>query len=96
MIVGSLEIQLALEGCESLKDKRRILRSLMDRLRHEFHVAVAEVDDQELWGNATIGIAAVGNDARHIESVLQHVTQAIDTNCLVSIEGICRSISQPD
>ncbi|HTQ11799.1 MAG TPA: DUF503 domain-containing protein [Fimbriimonadaceae bacterium] len=78
MVLGSLEIQLRLEGCGSLKDKRRILRGLMDRVRHDFNVAISEVDDQELWGNATIGAACVSNDPRHAESILQHILDAFD------------------
>jgi uncharacterized protein YlxP (DUF503 family) len=91
VIIGSLEIQLRLEGCESLKDKRRILRSLMDRVRHEFHVAIAEVDDTELWGNATVGVACVSNSARHADSILQHVIDAFDANPSVIVESVSRS-----
>jgi len=80
-----MEIQLRLDGCESLKDKRRVLRSLIDRMRHDFNVAISEVADQDLWGNATIGVACVSNDARHAESVLQHVLDAFDACPEVSV-----------
>jgi uncharacterized protein YlxP (DUF503 family) len=92
MITGTLQLSLQLEGCESLKDKRRILRSLMDKARNEFHVAAAEVEDQELWGNATIGIACVSNNAAHVESTLQHVIDMIDKHPLVEIEGVARDL----
>jgi uncharacterized protein YlxP (DUF503 family) len=91
-----MEIQLRLEGCESLKDKRRVLRSLIDRIRHDFHVAIAEVDDTELWGNATIGVACVSNNARHADSVLQHVLQTLDSNADIQVDGVSKWIEHPD
>lgn len=94
MVVGSMEIQLRLEGCNSLKDKRRILRSLTDRLRREFGVAIAEVDDQDLWGNATVGVACVSNDARHAESVLQHVLDVFDDCPVVAVDAVAKSVER--
>jgi uncharacterized protein YlxP (DUF503 family) len=94
MVVGSMEMQLRLEGCNSLKDKRRVLRSIMDRVRHEFNVAISEVEDQDLWGNATIGVACVSNDARHAESVLQHVVDAFDDYVSVSVVSAAKTIER--
>ncbi|WP_414482215.1 DUF503 domain-containing protein, partial [Limnochorda sp.] len=54
MVVGIAEIRLLLPGPRSLKEKRRILRSLLDRLRARYPVAVAEVGDQDLWNRATV------------------------------------------
>jgi uncharacterized protein len=73
MVVGTLELQLRLDGCFSLKDKRRVLRSLMDRSRRDFHVAIAEVGDQDLWNCALLGVACVSNDVGHAEAILQCV-----------------------
>ena len=73
-----LEISLKLAGTQSLKDKRRIIRSLAEKARNEFHVAIAEVDDQDLWGNATLGVACVTNDPVHAESVLGHVVKLFE------------------
>ena len=50
---------------QSLKDKRRIVRGLIDRVRERFQVAAAEVDDQDVWQTAVVGFACVSNDARH-------------------------------
>ncbi len=94
MVLGSIELQLRLEGCDSLKDKRQILRSLVDRVRREFNVAVAEVGDHELWGNATIGVACVSNDARHAESILQHVIDAFDACPKLSLEAVAKSVDR--
>jgi uncharacterized protein len=89
-----MEVQLRLEGCKSLKDKRRILRSVMDRVRHEFNVAIAEVEDQDLWGNACIGVACVSNDPRHAESILQHVVDAFDDYVSVSLVSAAKTIER--
>lgn len=94
MVVGTLEIQLRLDGSNSLKDKRRVLRSVMDRVRHEFNVTIAEVEDNELWGNATIGVACVSNSTVHAESVLQHVLDAFDDYSSVSVESVAKSIDR--
>ncbi|HWA81860.1 MAG TPA: DUF503 domain-containing protein [Fimbriimonadaceae bacterium] len=94
MVVGSMELQLRLEGCESLKDKRQILRSLLDRARRDFNVAVAEVDDHDLWGNATIGVACVSNDAHHAESILQRVADLFDGHPEISVESALKRIER--
>ena len=94
MVVGSMELQLRLEGCESLKDKRRILRSCLDRVRHDFNVAIAEVDYNNLWGNATVGVACVSNDPHHAESILQHVVYTFDTYPQVSVVSAAKTIER--
>jgi uncharacterized protein len=92
MVVGTLEIALRLDGCRSLKDKRRILRSLLDKMRNDFCVAIAEVEDHDMWGNAVVGVACVSNNAAHAESILQHVTDAFDAHPQVEIEDCRRDI----
>jgi len=66
--VGSWELQLA--GCESLKDKRRIVKSLKDRLHRQFNVSAAEVDHQDVWQRASLACSVVTTDRRHAEEVL--------------------------
>ncbi|MBC8066644.1 MAG: DUF503 domain-containing protein [Chlorobia bacterium] len=78
MILGIVELTLDIPGASSLKDKRQVIRSLMDRIRHDFHVSISEVGDQELWNRATLGIACVTNDAGHAESVLGKVRNVFD------------------
>ena len=94
MVVGTLCACLRLEGCRSLKDKRQIVRSLLERLRNTFQVAAAEVDDQELWGNATIGVACVSASKAHAESVLQKVLDLIDATPCVEVEDMQREIER--
>jgi uncharacterized protein len=86
VIVGSVEICLRLPGCHTLKEKRHLIRPLMERARRDFQVAVAEVADQDLWGNSTIGVACVTNDVAHAESVLQKVVDCFESHPEVSVE----------
>ena len=70
MVVGVRRWELHLAGCQSLKDKRRIVKSLKDRLHDRFNVSAAEVDHQDLWQRAALAAAIVTGDARHAEEVL--------------------------
>ena len=71
MVVATCVIKLNLDGVHSLKGKRRILKSILARYPHHFNVAVAEVDYQDVWQTAVIGLVTVGNDAGHLHSVLE-------------------------
>ena len=71
MIVATAVITLQLDGVYSLKEKRRILKSVLARLRQQFNLAVAEVDCQDVWQTAVIGLVTIGNDTRHLHSSLQ-------------------------
>ena len=78
MIVGSLRLTLRLAGCRSLKEKRAPRRSITSRIRTTFKVAVAEVDDQDLWNSLVLGIAAVGPDRGPVERVLRDVADFVE------------------
>lgn len=94
MVLGTLELELRLDGCFNLKDKRRILRSLLDHLHRDFHVAAAEVGDQELWNSAEIGVAAVSNDTGHVESVLQHIVDVVDAMPEVALVSASKDLER--
>ncbi len=78
MVVGVLHVECGLPGTQSIKDKRRIVRSLLDRLHHRFHVAAAEVDHQDTWRRAGLAVAYISTDARHADQVLARVVEEID------------------
>ena len=78
MFVGVLQVELSIPAAFSLKDKRRVVKSLLERLRREFSVAAAEVDALDTWNRAGIGIACVANERRRAESQLQHVLNALE------------------
>jgi len=77
MNVGVCRISLRLPENQSLKGKRQVLKSIIARIRNQFNVSVAEVDDHDLWQLATIGICCVSNDKRYTNQVLSKVVDFI-------------------
>jgi uncharacterized protein YlxP (DUF503 family) len=73
MPVGLLTLEIYIPDAHSLKDKRQVLRSLKDRLRARFNVAVAELDHNDNWQRAQIGVVTLSNNAAHVEQSLQTV-----------------------
>ena len=70
MVVGIMSMRLMIPGAHSLKDKRRALRSVKDRLRSQFNVSVAEVGALDYWQTADLGVCAVGSDRAYVERLL--------------------------
>jgi len=77
MNIGVCRIRLRLPGNRSLKDKRQVIKSIKDRCRHKFLVAIAETGDQDVWQTATLGIACLSNDRRHSNEVLSKTVDFI-------------------
>jgi hypothetical protein len=77
MIVGLLTLELHLPGAQSLKDKRMVLRGVKDRLR-KFNVSVAEVEHQDLWQRATLGIVAISDSTAAVDSALAAVADEVE------------------
>ena len=77
MTVGTLEIVLLIRESHSLKSRRRVIRSLVDRIRSRYGVAVADVSEEDLWQQAVLGVAAVSNDGRHVDEVLMNVLRFV-------------------
>ena len=77
MNVGVCTIKLRLPENLSLKGKRRVLKSITTQVRNKFNVSVAEVDDQNLWQLATLGICCVSNDSRHTNEVLSKIADFV-------------------
>ncbi|MBI2305481.1 MAG: DUF503 domain-containing protein [Chloroflexi bacterium] len=78
MHVGVCRVTLHLPENHSLKDKRQVLKSLTARLKNRFNVSVAEIDNQDVWQTASVGIVCVSNDIRHIHQVLSNVMAFIE------------------
>ncbi|HVW83542.1 MAG TPA: DUF503 domain-containing protein [Bryobacteraceae bacterium] len=74
-VVGVLVMELRIEHAHSLKEKRHVVKSLKDRLRHKFNVSVAEIDDQELHNSAVIAAAAVSSSRDFAAKILQAVEE---------------------
>lgn len=73
MPVGLLTLEIHIPDARSLKDKRQVLRSLKDRLRGRFNVAVAELDYHDVWQSSLVGVVTLSNNAHHVEQSLQTV-----------------------
>jgi len=73
MPIGLLTLEIHIPEARSLKDKRQVIRSLKDRLRGQFNVAVSELDHQDLWQRALIGVVSLSGDAKHLEQSMQAI-----------------------
>lgn len=82
MIVGACTLKLYLPGVASLKEKRRYIKPLINKLQREFGLAVAEVEQQDVWQSSVIGLAVVSNDTRHVYSVLERAVHWIEDEYL--------------
>lgn len=80
MHVATCTIKLQLYGVDSLKSKRRVLKSVLTRLPKHFNVSVAEIDNHDTWQTALIGLATVGNDAGHLHARLEKAVAWIEQN----------------
>ena len=77
MVVGICRVVLSLPWNDSLKGKRSVVKSILERARNRFHVAAAEVDDLDAHRRATLGFAVVSNEARHVESILDKLVRFV-------------------
>ena len=79
MFVGIVRIEIYCPGAASLKDKRSVVRALKERIRHRFHAAVAEVDHQDLWQRAALGVSVVSGERRQVAEMLQSVRNLVES-----------------
>jgi hypothetical protein len=85
MVVGTLKIYLYLHENRSLKGKRKVVRSVIDRVRAKFNVSVAEVGSNDKWQKIELGISTVSNDRRVVDSSLSTVKRFVESLCLAEI-----------
>lgn len=95
MVVGTLELALRLEGTFTLKDKRQIVRSVLDRARHDLHVSASEVGDWDLLNSAVLGYACVGPDPVTVNTILDRVVTSLEARPEVEIIGMDRRVGRP-
>lgn len=77
MFVGLLRLELRIPASHSLKDKRQVVKSLVEGMRHRFNASVAEVDHLDAWQFATLGIACVANDRRFVDQMLNRLEEHV-------------------
>lgn len=76
MPIAKLTVELSIPHAQSLKDRRQVLRSLKDKLRHGFNISVAELDDAMVWNRATLGVVAISSSAAYLAGQLREVESA--------------------
>ena len=77
MVIGTLQLQLRFFQPQSLKEKRVLLKSLVSRIRREFNVSISEIDGMDLWQTSTLAVAAIGNQTKFVNQILDHLTDYI-------------------
>ena len=85
MTVGCCKIELRIPASDSLKAKRRVVKSLKERVQGRFNVAIAEVDRLDEWQRATLGVACVSNDSRLVDATLSKVVNWIESTADVLV-----------
>jgi uncharacterized protein len=76
MPIATLTLEIRIEHAQSLKDKRQVLRSLKDKLRQQFNVSVAELDQSDLWQRATVGVVSISNSRDFLAQIMQSVEKS--------------------
>ena len=87
MVVGMCKIKIDMDWVDSLKEKRHVIRSIIDRLKARFNVSVAEVELMDVWKSAVLGISCVSNESAHVESMLGSF---VENDGRVDVIGVTR------
>lgn len=85
MIIGSCMVEIIIYDANSLKDKRRVLKSIMEKLKSRFNISVAEVGLNDKWQRSMIGFACVTNDSVHSNKMISNVLNFIEVETRVEI-----------
>lgn len=80
LLIGLINFDLYLPMVSSLKEKRSIIKSLIEKSRNKFNLAVSETDDNDLWKNANISAVTVSNERKYIDSLFSKYVNFIDEN----------------
>ena len=79
MVVGTAKISLYIQDNHSLKEKRRIVKSIIAKVQQRFNVSIAEVDFNDKWQRIGLGLSVVGNDRRFVNSALDTILTYVDS-----------------
>jgi uncharacterized protein len=71
--IAYLTLEIRIEDAHSLKDKRHVIRSVKDRLRNSFNIAVAEIDSTDLWQRATLGVVSISDSRDYLQGLMRNV-----------------------
>lgn len=92
MIIGTAKIYLYADWVHSLKEKRMIVKSIIDKTKHRFNVSIAEVENQDYHKSIVIGIACVTNSSRLANDIIQNVVNYIEGNTEALVENVYTEI----
>jgi uncharacterized protein len=95
MHVGSLRVRLLLRQSQSLKDKRQVVRSVVERLRNAFHVAAAEVEARDDHKVIVLGVAAVADEAQAVQATLEQVRNALRSHPVAEFASAEAEVLRP-
>lgn len=96
MVVGIMKIRLYTSEPRSLKDKRHIIKSLLDRLKNKFNIAAAETGLMDSWNNSEIGVVCVSNESSHADGMMASVINFIECNGFVEITDYTTELVHTD
>ena len=85
MIIGILTVDFIIPESNSLKDKRQVVKSVVDGIRHKFNVSAAELESLDTWRRAVIGVACISNDKEVANTLLNRVLASIESNPRLSV-----------
>jgi uncharacterized protein YlxP (DUF503 family) len=77
MPIAKMTVEVSIGHAQSLKDRRQVVRSMKDKLRHGFNVSVAEMDDAALWNRATLGVVAISGSQAYLDGQMREVDDAL-------------------
>lgn len=92
MFVGTVKIYLHADWPHSLKEKRMIVRSIVDRIKNNFNVSIAEVESLNDHKNIVIGLACVNSDKRYLDSTIQKIINFVEDNCEAEVIDVVGEI----
>ncbi len=78
MIIGILTIEIMIFHSNSLKEKRMLIKSIKDKIKNKYNIAIAELEYLDKWQRSKIGIVTIGNENSHIENSLQKIFNYLD------------------
>jgi uncharacterized protein len=76
MPIAKLTLEVEISHAQSLKDRRQVVRSMKDKLRHSFNLSIAELDDAIVWNRATLGIVAISNSTNYLTGQMHIIDDA--------------------
>ncbi len=89
VFVGLSTIDIIIPDSHSLKDKRRVVRSLLDRIRSRFNVSACEADNLDNWQRATLAFTCVANEENFVHECLMHIANLVEGDGRVTVEDVC-------